>query len=140
LASVVGQRALTPLVPLRCRRYVFKDIFIGAISEPGIIGIGIFGFVITVQSFLQWKTATGTSACMFKMSGAISALMLLIQFLLACWIIMYVPHELYASFRRLLTSFSSLARRYNYSLEEVSAAAEGGAKVRARLYRALCPS
>ncbi|GMI31648.1 hypothetical protein TeGR_g14076, partial [Tetraparma gracilis] len=85
--------------------YVFKDIFIGAISEPGIIGIGIFGFVITVQSFLQWKTATGTSPCMFKMSGAISALMLLIQFLLACWIIMY-----------------------NYSLEEVSAAAEGGAK------------
>jgi hypothetical protein len=86
--------------------YYFKELFIDAISLMGIYGVGGFGFLIALQAAMQWCTATGTNKLAFKLSAFISSFMLLIQFGLAIWIIMY-----------------------NYSLQEVEgAAADGGSK------------
>ena len=85
--------------------FYFKEVFEDAISISGMIGIGCFGFLIALQSVLQWFTAVGTNKFMFKVSGFIGTMMLLVQFTLAMWIILY-----------------------NYSLEEVQQATQGGGK------------
>ena len=66
-------------------------------------GFGALGFVIALLSVLQWYTATGTNATMFKLSAGFGIFLLLVQCVAAFWLVIY-----------------------NYSLEKVAGAPQDG--------------
>ena len=88
--------------------YVYKDVFFGGggmLSEMGVYFIAAFGLFVALQSWMQWKCATGTNKSMYKCTAFTANMLLLIQVLVMCWLIIY-----------------------NMSLDDVEDIGEGGGK------------
>ncbi|GMH97190.1 hypothetical protein TrVE_jg6288 [Triparma verrucosa] len=82
-------------------RSLFEDVF----NMAGIICVGILGFLIACQAWMQWLAATKTNKLIYKLTSFISCFMIIIQFVILMWIVMY-----------------------NYALDEVQNEASGGGK------------
>ncbi|GMH55889.1 hypothetical protein TL16_g02011 [Triparma laevis f. inornata] len=85
--------------------FYFRSLFEDVFNMAGIVAVGVLGFFIACQAWMQWLAATKTNKFMYKVTSSISCFMIVIQFVILMWIVLY-----------------------NYALDEVQNEASGGGK------------